>query len=163
MLDKIIDKFIDALIDSLAATKLDNNKIFEKVKVVFEDKEHMRHIIKYLFFGVLTVIVSLTSFWCFMQMDIWNENICNFLSIILAIIFAYVVNRIYVFESKERNILKEFAKFIGARIISMIFEIVAFYLLVTRLSFNEMFIKIILTIIVVILNYVLSKLLVFKK
>lgn len=163
MLDKIIDKFLNILLDSKTLRELADNTIFKKVIEVLEDRKYMHHIIKYLFFGVLTTIVSLTSFWAFMQIKILDENICNLFSIILAIIFAYIVNRKFVFESVEKNIIKEFTKFVGARIISMIFELVAFYVLVTRLSFDEMFIKIVLTIIVIVLNYIFSKLLVFKK
>lgn len=162
MLDKIIDKFLDILLDSKSINKTTDNRIIKKIRAILEDRKYMHLIIKYLFFGMLTVVVSITSFWALMQINVLNENVCNLLSIILAIIFAYIVNRKFVFESVEKNILKEFAKFVSARVISMLFELIAFYILVTCLLFNEMLIKIILTALVIILNYFLSKILVFK-
>lgn len=162
MLDKIINKLLDILLENKFVQVLSENK---KLNVVFEklrNRAYLLHIIKYLIFGILTFIVSILSFWLLLNSRIFDENICNFISIVLAILFAYVVNRKFVFESKEKNILKEFSKFVLGRIVSMIFEVVAFYILVTCLSLNEMLVKIMVSFIVIILNYFFSKLLVFR-
>ena len=92
-----------------------------------------------------------------------DENICNFFSIVIGIVSAYALNRQYVFESKEKNILKEFSKFVMARVASSVFDMVTFFIFATWLSLNEMAVKIVISVVVVILNYFLSKLLVFKK
>ena len=68
-----------------------------------------------------------------------------------------------VFESKEKNILKEFSKFLMARVASSVFDMASFFVFATCLKFNEMIVKIIISIVVVILNYFLSKLLVFHQ
>ena len=67
------------------------------------------------------------------------------------------------FNSKEKNILKEFSKFVVARIISMLFDMLCFYIFATLLKFDEMIVKVIIQVAVVILNYILSKIMVFTK
>jgi len=123
----------------------------------------MVHIIKYLLFGVLTTIFSLGTFFVLIKTTNLNENICNFLSIVVGILSAYALNREYVFESKEKNILKEFSKFVMARIFSSAFDMITFFIFATCLSLNEMIVKIVISVVVIILNYILSKLIVFKK
>lgn len=67
------------------------------------------------------------------------------------------------FNSKEKNILKEFSKFVVARIISMLFDMIVFFIFVTLVHLNEMAVKLVIQVAVVILNYILSKLMVFKE
>lgn len=162
MLDKIIDKFLDFFIDSDVVQFLKKSDSLKPFIQKIEDKKFMIHIIKYLIFGVLTTIISLGSFWILLKTSL-NENICNFLSIVIGIFSAYVLNRNYVFESKETNILKEFSKFVMARIASSLFDMITFFIFATCLSLNEMAVKIVISIVVIILNYILSKLLVFNK
>lgn len=162
MLDKIIDKFLDLFIDSDVVQSLKKSDSLKPFIQKIEDKKFMIHIIKYLIFGVLTTIISLGSFWILLKTSL-NENICNFLSIVIGILSAYVLNRNYVFESKETNILKEFSKFVMARIASSLFDMITFFIFATCLSLNEMVVKIVISFVVIILNYILSKLLVFNK
>lgn len=126
------------------------------------NKKFIIHILKYLIFGVLTTIISLGSFYILIKMTPLNENVCNFLSIAIGIIAAYVLNRQFVFESKEQNILKEFSKFVMARAASSLFDMLMFFIFATCFKFDEMIVKIVISIVVVILNYFFSKLLVFK-
>ena len=91
-----------------------------------------------------------------------NENIANIISIILAVVVAYVTNRKYVFSSTEKNIVKEFVAFCSGRAVTMIFETITFWLFATILGINEMLVKVGVSIIVVILNYIISKIFVFK-
>ena len=162
-LGKILDFFYD-LKPFKSLKEKSNNKI---IKALF-DKEFMIHIIKYIIIGILTTIICLVLFWIFInltplgQTDL-GENIANFLSIVITIIIAYILNRCFVFNSKEKNILKEFSKFVVARIISMLFDILCFYIFATLLRFDEMIVKIIIQVAVVILNYILSKIMVFTK
>ena len=162
MLDKIIDKFLDFFINSEVVQSLKNIESLKDFIKMIEDRKFMIHITKYLIFGVLTTIISIGSFWLLLKTNL-NENVCNFLSIVIGIIFAYILNRNYVFESKETNIAKEFSKFVMARVASSLFDIIAFFIFATCLSLNEMAVKIAISFVVIILNYILSKVLVFNK
>ena len=123
----------------------------------------MKHLMIYGFFGVLSTIVSFGSFYilrkCYPEID---ENILNLISIIIAIIFAYVVNRKYVFKSNDKKILKEFIKFSGSRAFSFLFEVVSFFVLNTLLKIDGMIAKISVTVVVIVLNYITSSIFVFK-
>lgn len=167
MLDKIIDKIIDKILniflDNEIIDSLEKNPACSGFIKKIKDRKFMIHIIKYLFFGVLTTIISLGSFWLLIETTELNENICNFLSIVIGILAAYALNREYVFESKERDIIKEFSKFVMARVASFLFDMISFFIFATLLSLNEMAVKVIISVVVVILNYFLSKILVFNK
>lgn len=163
MLNQVMEKLLDFFVENEVIYELERNKFFQPFIKKIRDREFMIPIMKYLLFGFLTTVISLGSFWLFLRLTNWNENVCNFLSIVLGILSAYILNRNYVFESKEKNILEEFSKFVMARIASTLFDMVSFYIFATCLSFNEMIVKVIISIVVVILNYFLSKILVFKK
>ena len=125
--------------------------------------KYRKHIITYLVFGIITTLVSWGSFWIMRKyIPMLNENIENIISIILAVIVAYVTNRKYVFSSTEKNIVKEFVAFCSGRAVTMIFETITFWLFATILGINEMLVKVGVSIIVVILNYIISKIFVFK-
>ena len=87
----------------------------------------------------------------------------NIISWIAGLIFAYFTNRKFVFESKNPNKLKEAAKFTGSRLITLILDMLIMWLGVTILAFNDKIIKLISQIFIIIGNYLLSKLFVFKK
>ncbi|MBQ9267326.1 MAG: GtrA family protein [Clostridia bacterium] len=133
------------------------------VKRMREDAAYRKHIITYFAFGIITTLVSWGSFWLLRRFAPFiEENIANIISIILAVITSYVVNRKFVFKSKEPNIWKEFLMFCSGRVVTMIFEEVAFFVLATVIGINEMLVKIGVSVIVVILNYIFSKIFVFK-
>ncbi len=139
-----------------------------------------RELIVYVFFGVSTTLVNLVTFYL-SNLILGEERylFSNIIAWIISVIFAYLTNKMWVFESKswERQVLlKEVPSFFSARVFSFLVEELGLYLLVDVLHFDsfdievlsyningEMIAKIILAVIVVILNYVFSKLLVFKK
>ncbi len=134
------------------------------VEKLIKDKDYRKHIISYLFFGVLTTIICLGSFWLMRKfIPTMNENIANIISIVLAVIVAYITNRKYVFTSTEKNVVKEFLSFCSGRVVTMLFETASFWFFATVLNFNEMIVKIGNSVVVVILNYIISKFLVFKE
>lgn len=134
-----------------------------KILGILKDKEKMKHYITYIIVGVLTTLVSYISFWFLRRyLPVIDKNISNMISIVLAIIFAYFANRIFVFKSKETNKLKEFFKFCLGRASSFVFETVSFWLLTTFTPLDEMIDKIICSFFVMIINYVISKFFVFK-
>ena len=161
-MNQLIEKFLDALLASNLLNVIEKMPGMHGPAQKLRDKPFMVHIIKYLFFGVLTIFFSLGTFWLLCQYTRLDENLCNFISIVVGIVSAYILNRIYVFESKEKNILKEFFKFAMTRVASSLFDMISFFILATCFSWNEIMVKIIISIAVVILNYVLSKSLVFK-
>ena len=87
----------------------------------------------------------------------------NILAWLFSVIFAYITNKLWVFEKTENNILFEFLLFMGGRIFSGVVDSSLLYLFVGVLLWSDVISKIIIQIIVVILNYVISKLIVFKK
>ncbi|MCM1114634.1 MAG: GtrA family protein [Clostridium sp.] len=136
--------------------------------------------ISYIFFGVLTTIVSLASFKAFdMLLGKKLYLITNIFSWLLAVIFAYITNKLWVFESKSWKagvVGRELISFFGARVFSLIIEEAGLWLMIDAchmgninwniLSFGvngNMLAKLIMQIVVVILNYIFSKLVIFKK
>lgn len=126
-----------------------------------------KEIINYLIFGVLTTVVSLLTYYL-LVLTILNPNnplelqIANIISWITCVTFAYITNRIYVFNSKNKNILKEIIKFYSSRLTTLLIDMLIMFIFVTKLEFNDKIIKIIVQVIIIILNYILSKILVFK-
>ncbi|MFQ9514265.1 MAG: GtrA family protein [Eubacterium sp.] len=140
-----------------------------------------KEIVMYLIMGVATTVVN----WVLYALSVSLINtdktvygfdvdvlISNIIAWTLAVIFAYVTNKIFVFESYSWNfafVLKEFALFVSARLVTGVLEILGVPFLVglglnqTILGFEGMLSKILVSVIVVILNYVFSKLIIFKK
>ena len=121
-----------------------------------------KEVILYIAFGILTTIVNLGSFYVMNSILQWNENISNFIAILLAVIFAYITNKDLVFHSdsfKERII--EFGKFMLGRAFTMVVEFVG-GLILFELPIPNIITKMGLTIIVIILNFFISKFFAFK-
>lgn len=130
-----------------------------------------KEIIKYLIFGVLTTVVSLATKYLllFTILDASNAlqlQIAVVVSWVIACLFAYITNRIWVFESKTTSIIKEMAKFFMARLATLGMEMLIMFVFVTALGLNSDIWVVIWTLVsqvlIIIGNYVLSKLLVFK-
>lgn len=130
-----------------------------------------KEIINYLIFGVLTTVVSLATKYLllFTILDASNAlqlQIAVVVSWVIACLFAYITNRIWVFESKTTSIIKEMAKFFMARLATLGMEMLIMFVFVTALGLNSDTWVVIWTLVsqvlIVIGNYVLSKLLVFK-
>ena len=156
------------------------------------DKFFTREIITYIIFGVLTTAVNLVTFYIFKKIFIsigwegvfnkllgsagWDKALellgsgtdyldATVIAWTVAVIFAFVTNKLIVFESKSWKPAvagKEFVGFIGARLFSLLVELVFMFVMVTLLKWNDFVAKLIVQVIVVILNYVFSKLLIFK-
>lgn len=137
----------------------------EKIKELYIK---YKEIINYLIFGVLTTVVSLIVYYLSVFTFLNPENafelqIANILSWIAGVAFAYFTNRKFVFESKENNKLKEASKFVLSRVITLVMDMLIMYLGVTLLHGNDKIIKLISQVIIVISNYIFSKIFVFKK
>ena len=136
----------------------------EKIKALIK-KLFYREVILYGIFGVLTTVVNLVTFFVLTHVGL-EENLSNILAIITCVLFAYFTNRKLVFNSTAvtfKDNLKEFYRFMLGRAFTMILEIVGFYLLFNILGIQEFISKLILTVIVIILNFFISKFFAFKK
>ena len=119
--------------------------------------------ILYVIFGLLTTIINFSLFYAMIKIG-WNKNLSHLLSIIAAVIFAYITNKDLVFHSKANGLkekLKEFFKFIIGRSFTLLIEFFGGMLLF-QIEIPEMISKLIITILVVILNFFISKFFVFK-
>lgn len=126
-----------------------------------------REMIMYIIFGVLTTVVNFAAYWLLGRITDWNiVFVVNPIAWVVAVLFAFITNKLFVFESKSWEFMlsvKELASFVVARLASFAFEELALWLAVDILSFNELYSKAVVAVIVVIMNYILSKLFVFKK
>lgn len=127
-----------------------------------------QEIISYLIFGVLTTVISLATYYLLVYTILdpnkgFELQIANIISWIAAVTFAYFTNRKYVFKSNKEKRLKEAFNFYLSRLSTLLIDMFLMWLLVTELSFNDKVIKMIVQIIVIVLNYVFSKFLVFGK
>ena len=126
-----------------------------------------KEIILYLIFGFLTTLISITTYLILTNTFLNPNNpillqIANIISWIVSVTFAYITNRKYVFESKNSK-QKEIPKFFIARILSLLLDLIIMGIGVSLLKYNDKIIKIISQIVVIIFNYVISKIIVFKK
>lgn len=139
-----------------------------------------KELILYLIFGVLTTFVSIFSFWLFgLFIPDKLYLITNVISWVIAVIFAFVTNKLFVFESKKwgkAELSSEVPKFLGARVFSLIIEELGLILFIDLLGFKELgwtvlcfnvtgelIAKTIMAIVVIVLNYFFSKFMIFKK
>lgn len=127
-----------------------------------------KEVINYLIFGVLTTVVSLViyyiSVFTFLNPeDAIQLQIANIISWIAGVTFAYFTNRKFVFESKEKNKVKEAGKFVLARATTLVMDMLIMWLGVTVLHLNDKIIKLISQVVIIVSNYIFSKLFVFKK
>lgn len=139
-----------------------------------------KELITYVIFGVLTTLVNFFAFWLFTKIlgeELYLVN--NAIAWVVGVIFAYITNKLFVFESKSwslKVITKEITGFLGARIFSFLVEEGGMFLFITVLGSGEksltilsftitgqFIVKILLAVIVVIINYVFSKFIIFRK
>ena len=143
--------------------------MIEKLKAIY--KAHKEGIL-YLLFGGLTTLISIISFWLFSL--IFGEErylLSNFLSWVLAVIFAFITNKTLVFGSKKTDkstLLREGLEFLGARVFSLGLEEGGLWLLLDAfgmalLPSGDLIAKVIMSVIVILVNYFLSKFIIFKK
>lgn len=137
----------------------------EETAVSLWRKLYENDAVRYIFFGGCTTLVNLISFYIFRTLHI-GLNISNIISIILAILFAYVVNSKFVFRDHCANLkdhIRPFLKFIGARASTMIIEVFGVWFLVSILNLRDVTGKLLTQVVVLVLNYLFSKFFVFAR
>lgn len=134
----------------------------DKLKALYA---RYRETVNYLIFGVATTAVNFVVYGALVYFGMYYLT-AQVIAWIAAVVFAYVTNRIWVFESRRsgvRAIAAEFASFTASRLFSFGVETLLLWLMVDVLHLSEMFAKIPVAVITVVLNYVTGKLLVFRK
>ncbi|MEE0938330.1 GtrA family protein [Methanobrevibacter sp.] len=121
-----------------------------------------RELVLYVVFGTFTFLVNVVTYFLFQSVMGINYLVSNVLAWFFSVLFAYITNRTWVFESKSPEILKEMSLFFGGRIFSGVVDTALMYLFIDVLVLGNTFSKIVVQIIVIVLNYVFSKLIVFK-
>ncbi|MBR5021406.1 MAG: GtrA family protein [Oscillospiraceae bacterium] len=125
-----------------------------------------RDVIVYLVFGVLTTVVNYIVYLpCYNVLGL-SGSASNAIAWVGAVAFAYLTNKPFVFQSRDwsaRTVIPELTKFVGCRIGSGVLETAIIFLTVDWLGWNGNVMKLLTSVLVVVLNYIGSKLLVFKK
>lgn len=137
--------------------------MFSKIKAFLTNMN--TEVIRYIIVGGCTTLVNLIVFTVMCKFLNIDVTLSNFVSVVTSIIFAYITNKIFVFQSKCETIqqlISEASKFIGARLLTMVIEVGGVFLLVNIIGQDELTGKLETQVIVLISNYVISKFLVFK-
>lgn len=122
--------------------------------------------INYLIFGFLAFVLNYILYFLFADAMQMHYMAATVLSWVLTVVFAYWTNRTFVFKSQNKDtgsVVKEFVSFIGARIATEVLELVLMYVMVDLLSINDKISKLVCQVLVILANYVLSKIWIFKK
>lgn len=141
------------------------NSIWNNLRTLYR---RYREQINYLIVGGLTTVVSLVTYWFCVSILLNAEDplqlqVANVISWICAVTFAYFTNRRFVFFSQEQNRIREAGKFFLSRLTTLAMEMAIMALGVSVLRINDKVVKLVAQIIIIIANYVLSKLLVFRR
>ena len=139
------------------------NSMISKLKTLLNA---YKQIILYLFFGVCTTAINTICYWLLYDVLTLGNITSTILAWLAAVIFAFITNKLFVFESKRTNTQKrinEVASFFGCRLLTGILDVVIMAVAVDMLRWNGLLWKLISNIIVTIINYVASKFLIFRK
>ena len=125
-----------------------------------------KEVILYVIFGGLTTLINIVVYWICRNLIKLQVVPSDIIAWILSVIFAYVTNKIWVFESRSTKVavlIREIGEFFAARLFSLGFDVLFLYVTVEKLSWPDLPMKIVANVIVIIMNYLFSKLLIFRK
>ena len=134
----------------------------EKLMKIYRKNEEA---VSYLFRGGVAFVLGTGLFYVFANVMGLYEQIANILSWVICVIFVYFTNRTFVFKSKVKgfkNRLKEFKDFVTARVLTLVMENIILFVMIDLLSVNNMISKLVGQFAVIVSNYFLSKLWIFK-
>ena len=129
------------------------------------ERAKLRHYVLYLIFGGLTTALNFGLYTLLTRALGWGGTTANAVSVVCAVLFAYVTNKLVVFQSSVSGaggLAREFASFAAGRAFTMVLEIGGFELLHTWLKFHDLAVKAALTVVIIILNYLISRFVVFR-
>lgn len=143
---------------------MDKHILTQKLEKLFKQFVN-RETVVYLIAGVLTTAVNFISYETLFQLGIPNLT-ANALAWAIAVTFAYIVNKIGVFLSSSASVKEEaikVVKFFGARLVTLGIEQAGMYIFTERIAFNRLLVKACLAVLIIVLNYLFSKLFIFNK
>ncbi len=131
---------------------------------IIELYKKYKEVIHYLISGGLTTVFNIVCYFVLTKIFGIDYMISTVIDWILTVLLAYILNKVFVFYSKSngKELIKEIYEFFKYRIFTLVIELGLMYLFVDILFINDMISKIIVQIVVIILNYVFSKLFIFK-
>lgn len=125
-------------------------------------KDNIREIVLYVVFGFLTTLISIVSYWIFTRVIGIGYQYANVLSWIAAVAFAFATNKIFVFRDKGKTSQK-LILFWGSRLFTLILETGLLYLGIEVVGINDFIAKIFVQAVVIVVNYLMGKLVVFRR
>lgn len=133
---------------------------------IFDLFKKYKEQIAYVFWGGVTTLVNIATFYIVAHILHIGTMISTTIAWILAILVAYITNKLYVFNSKSFNaniVIREFISYVICRLLTLGIDLAIMYIFIDKLKFNDMIIKTLSNVVVIIINYILSKLVIFKK
>lgn len=137
--------------------------ICRKIKDILTNKLN-KEVITYILAGVATTLVNWIVYFVFK--NFFSPTVSNIIAWALSVVFAYAVNSRFVFDAETVSAvgeIKMFAEFVLARVASGVIESISILVFVEKLMFNDLIIKILVSVFVIVFNYVVSKLWIFKR
>lgn len=128
--------------------------------------EKYKSMLLYVVFGGLTTVVNIISYYICARVIHMNTGASTAIAWFVAVAFAYVTNRTYVFESNAhgvKEIMAEVTSFFTCRVLTGVLEIGIMLLCVDVMGFDDLLMKVVSNVVVIILNYIASKLVIFKE
>ena len=128
-------------------------------------RERLKELLLYEFFGVFTLLISIGSFALFTETLMIDPLVANVFSWVLAVAFAYVTNRNWVFKKTATgagDVIHETMRFVSGRLSTLIIEELIILVCVTWLGMDNMIVKVVAQIVVILLNYCISRFWVFR-
>ena len=125
-----------------------------------------KEMITYLVFGVLTTIVNIVTYVLITKLMNLDYKLATTIAWVVSVVFAFITNKIYVFNSKGmavHTLVREFSSFMFFRMLSYLIDLGMMIVLVEWISVNDIISKILANIVVVIINYIASKYVIFRK
>ena len=124
-----------------------------------------KFIVAYLFFGVCSTVVNIVAYYVCARSFSLATGLSTAVAWFFAVIFAYITNKLWVFESKSWKrdvVIKEAVSFFACRLATGIFDVVFMMVTVDVFELNDLWMKIISNVVVVIVNYIASKFVIFR-
>lgn len=140
------------------------------IKKAWEIYKKHREGFDYLIWGGIAFVLSMVLFWLFATVMGWNEVFANNVDWVICVIFTFITNKLFVFRSKAgsiKGLCREFVSFVLARVFTLVLEDIVIFVGCRLMGYNsglgQMVVKLIAQFVVIVTNYILSKLIVFKK
>ena len=140
------------------------------MKKIWDIYKKYQEAIDYLFWGGIAFVLSMVLFWVFASLLGWNEVTANNVDWVICVLFTFVTNKLFVFRSKSENakaLGKEFVEFVLARVFTLVLEDIIIYIGCNLMGYDngigQIVVKLIAQFVVIVSNYFLSKLWIFKK